>query len=237
MIKIMVADDNVGLNSTYCTFLTKDKDIEVISQATDGQEALEKYLNLRPDLLLLDLDMPKMDGLEIINRLSKDTNEKNKCNILVISGNTHLRHNLYNTAKVYRIIPKPVDLDYVLHIIKDYEKENLLSSTITEKEVRSLLINFKLQPYTRNSNYLTDAIMSAYKKPFLLGNIQDLYREVGRKNSVNYTVIQWSIRNSINTINNKIPSELLKSIFNLNSKQIITPKHFFTMLIEYFEDK
>jgi len=237
MIKIMVADDNIGLNSMYCEFLTKDKDIEVISQATDGQEALEKYLNLKPDLLLLDLDMPKLDGLEIINRLSKDTNEKNKCNILVISGNTHLRHNLYNTAKVYRIIPKPVDFSYILHIIKDYEKENLLSSTITEKEVRSLLIDFKLQPYTRNTNYLTDAILSAYKKPFLLANVQDLYKEVGLKNNVNYTVIQWSIRNSINSINNKIPSNLLMSIFNLKSNQVITPKHFFTMLIEYFENK
>ena len=237
MIQVMIAEDNIEISSMYCKFLTKDKNINIISKTEDGEKTIEMYMALKPDVLILDLDMPKLNGLEVINQISKDSEEKNKCNIIVISGNYSLMHELYNTAKVYRIIPKPVDLDYVLHIIKDYEKENLLSSTITEKEVRSLLINFKLQPYTRNSNYLTDAIMSAYKKPFLLGNIQDLYREVGRKNSVNYTVIQWSIRNSINTINNKIPSELLKSIFNLNSKQIITPKHFFTMLIEYFEDK
>ena len=78
MIRVMVADDNIDLNNMYCKFLTKDKDIKIISQTTDGQETLEKYQELKPDLLLLDLEMPKISGLEIINYLSKDTIEKNK---------------------------------------------------------------------------------------------------------------------------------------------------------------
>lgn len=78
MIRVMVADDNVDINNMYCKFLTKDKDIKVISQTTDGQETIEKYQELKPDLLLLDLEMPKIDGLEIINLLSKIPNEKTK---------------------------------------------------------------------------------------------------------------------------------------------------------------
>ena len=43
MIRVMVADDNMDLNNLYCKFLTKDKDIKIISQTTDGKETLEKY--------------------------------------------------------------------------------------------------------------------------------------------------------------------------------------------------
>lgn len=119
MIKVMVADDNIELNSMCCKFLTNDKDIEVVSTTTDGENTLKNYLETKPDVLLLDLDLPKLSGLEIINDLCLDTEEKKKCNIIVISGNIDMRHNLYNTSKVFRIIPKPADFDYILDTIKE----------------------------------------------------------------------------------------------------------------------
>ena len=47
----MVADDNIDINNMYCKFLTKDKDIKIISQTTDGQETLQKYQELKPERL------------------------------------------------------------------------------------------------------------------------------------------------------------------------------------------
>ena len=121
MVKVMIADDNIDLNSMYCKFLTNDKSIEVVSSTTDGETTLDEYLKYKPDLLLLDLDMPKINGLEIINKLSYDTTEKSKCNIIVISGSTEMRFQLLNTAKVYRIIPKPTSPQHVLDVIKEFE--------------------------------------------------------------------------------------------------------------------
>ena len=119
MVQVMIAEDNIELSSMYCRFLTKDKNINIISKTRDGESTVEMYQALKPDVLLLDLDMPKLNGLEVINRISKDSDEKNKCNIIVISGNVELMHRLFNTAKVYRIMPKPTNLDEVLSLIKD----------------------------------------------------------------------------------------------------------------------
>ena len=128
MIRVMVADDNIDLNNLYCKFLTKDKDIKIISQTTDGKETLEKYKELKPDLLLLDLELPTISGLDIIELLSKDQKEKDNKNIIVISGDTNARTNLWNMKKVYISVPKPIDLEILLGQIKEFIKEKQLRS-------------------------------------------------------------------------------------------------------------
>lgn len=236
MVKVMIADDNIDLNSMYCKFLTNDKSIEVVSSTTDGETTLDEYLKHKPDLLLLDLDMPKINGLEIINKLSYDTTEKSKCNIIVISGSTEMRFQLLNTAKVYRIIPKPTSPQHVLDVIKEFDKENSISEVLSTKKISDLLIDLNIQPYSKNYDYLIDSILIAYKKPFILRNIKLLYEEIGRKNNVSPTQVKWIIRNSINVMNKYITQDMLSSIFHIRDNRILTPKYFFTMLIQYFEN-
>lgn len=236
MVKVMIADDNIDLNSMYCKFLTNDKSIEVVSSTTDGETTLDEYLKHKPDLLLLDLDMPKINGLEIINKLSYDTTEKSKCNIIVISGSTEMRFQLLNTVKVYRIIPKPTSPQHVLDVIKEFDKENSISEVLSTKKISDLLIDLNIQPYSKNYDYLIDSILIAYKKPFVLRNIKLLYEEIGRKNNVSPTQVKWIIRNSINVMNKYITQDMLSSIFHIRDNRILTPKYFFTMLIQYFEN-
>ena len=67
MAKIMIADDNKESAQQLCYLLTKEENFEVINISTDGMEALQSYKKLNPDVLLLDLDMPKLNGLELLN--------------------------------------------------------------------------------------------------------------------------------------------------------------------------
>lgn len=238
MIRVMVADDNIDLNNMYCKFLTKDKDIEIISQTTDGQKTLEKYQELKPDLLLLDLEMPKMSGLEIINYLSKDPNEKSKKNIIVISGKAEIRANLWNMSKVYMSFSKPADFDLILHQIHDFIKEKELKNReISEKEIVSFLHSINAKSHQKNILLLIQAIYIAYKKPFLLRNINDLYQYIGNKENISSTGVKWSIRNSIRNINKNIPADKLYNIYHLpNFDRSITPKYFFDNTIKYLQD-
>ena len=93
MIRVMIAEDNTLLNHLCCNYLTNDENIKLIFSAYDGEETLEKYNELKPDVLLLDLNLPKMNGLDVINNICLDSDEKNKCNIIIISGNMDLRFN------------------------------------------------------------------------------------------------------------------------------------------------
>ena len=238
MIRVMVADDNIDLNNMYCKFLTKDKDIQIISQTTDGQKTLEKYQELKPDLLLLDLEMPKINGLEIINYLSKDPNEKNKKNIIVISGKAEIRANLWNMSKVYMSFSKPADFDLILQQIHDFIKEKELKNReISEKEIVSFLHSINAKSHKKNTSLLIKAIDIAYKKPFLLRNINDLYQYIGNKENISSAGVQWGIRNSIRNINKNIPADKLYNIYHLPSfDRSITPKYFFDNTIKYLQD-
>ena len=239
MIRVMVAEDNIDLNNMYCKFLTKDKDIKIISQTTNGKETLKKYYELKPDLLLLDLEMPKMNGLEIIDNLNKDPKEKENKNIFVISGNADARANLWNMAKVYISVAKPVDLDMILRIIKEFKKEkDNHSRDISKSDIKLFLADINVQTHKKNTMILVDAIQTAYNKPFLWRNINDLYKFIGEEKNINSTAVQWSIRNSIRSINKNIPDKQLFAIFHLPSfDRSIAPKYFFTTTIEYLSKK
>ena len=69
-LRVIVVDDNPTLLRSVVRLLVAMPDVEVIGQATSGLGALELAAQLRPDLLLIDVAMPTMDGLEATRRLS-----------------------------------------------------------------------------------------------------------------------------------------------------------------------
>jgi DNA-binding NarL/FixJ family response regulator len=68
-IRILIADDHPAVREGLVRILTRQKDMSVIGKARDGEEACQLYDKLSPDILLLDLRMPKKDGLEVIKDL------------------------------------------------------------------------------------------------------------------------------------------------------------------------
>jgi two-component system, NarL family, response regulator LiaR len=69
MIRVLVADDHAVVRQGLRTFLDLQEDIEVIGEAGNGEEALQEVGRLRPDVVLMDLAMPGVDGVEAIRRL------------------------------------------------------------------------------------------------------------------------------------------------------------------------
>jgi two-component system, NarL family, response regulator len=68
-INVMIADDHPVVRAGLAAMLRSQKDIEVVAEATDGVEVCQRYDELSPDVLLLDLRMPKKDGLQVVTEL------------------------------------------------------------------------------------------------------------------------------------------------------------------------
>ncbi|MEV4898008.1 response regulator transcription factor, partial [Nonomuraea sp. NPDC055795] len=64
MIRVMIADDQGMVRTGFTVFLGAQSDIEVVGEAADGAQAVERAAELRPDVILMDVRMPVMDGLE-----------------------------------------------------------------------------------------------------------------------------------------------------------------------------
>jgi two-component system response regulator NreC len=74
-ITVLVADDHAIVRKGLCSVLNEDEGIEVVAEAEDGKEALEKALRLRPDLVVMDISMPVLDGLKATCQIRKQLPE------------------------------------------------------------------------------------------------------------------------------------------------------------------
>jgi len=66
---VLIADDNVSVRGALCEAFVRDSDFEICAEAHDGRDSIEKALRLRPDLIVLDLSMPDMNGLDAAREL------------------------------------------------------------------------------------------------------------------------------------------------------------------------
>jgi DNA-binding NarL/FixJ family response regulator len=71
--KVIVADDHQRLRDGIRTILESAPDIQVVGEASDGREAIHLVEELKPDILLLDMEMPYMNGLEVTDRIKETT--------------------------------------------------------------------------------------------------------------------------------------------------------------------
>ena len=73
MIRVLLADDQALVRAGFRLILDAEADIEVVGEAGDGEQALEQALELRPDVVLMDIRMPKLNGIEATKRLLADS--------------------------------------------------------------------------------------------------------------------------------------------------------------------
>ncbi len=82
-IRIVVADDHPIFRDGLCRLLALEEDFEVVAQASDGRQVLEILQQVEPDILLLDLKMPGLDGLATLQRLQAS---RNKTRVIVLTA-------------------------------------------------------------------------------------------------------------------------------------------------------
>ena len=124
-IKIMIADDHSMIREGLKNLLELDGDIQVIAEAVDGEDCLNKLQVVKPDVLLLDINMPKKNGLEVLKSLKS---KKSKLKVLVLTVHNEIEY-----------LMKAVDIGVNGYVLKDSESAELKKAIFTVAEGESYI--------------------------------------------------------------------------------------------------
>jgi DNA-binding NarL/FixJ family response regulator len=113
--RVLIADDNLYVRYVIRTFLHDQDEIEICGEAVDGVEAIEKTRHLKPDLVLLDLSMPSLNGAEVALIL-KNTAPDVRI-IMFTMYSSKLSPSLKSALGVDAILSKPDDMGHLVESI------------------------------------------------------------------------------------------------------------------------
>jgi DNA-binding NarL/FixJ family response regulator len=157
VIKVLIADDQALVRAGFRALLDAEHDIEVAGEAGEGREAVALTRSLRPDLVLMDIRMPEMDGLAATREIAAD--RKLADVRIVILTTFELDDYVFEAlrAGASGFLVKdtdPVDLIAGVRLVADGNA--LLSPSITRRVIEEFAVRAKEPPPTHHLDELTD---------------------------------------------------------------------------------
>lgn len=110
-IKVMLADDHILMREGIRQLLEFDGSIEVIAEANDGDECIEVLQEMKPQILLLDINMPKKNGIEVLEEIKKRNID---VKVLILTVHNEIKH-----------LMKAIEIGVDGYILKDSESSEL----------------------------------------------------------------------------------------------------------------
>ena len=119
-IEVAIADDNERMIHMLGSMIESDNELELVGQADNGKDIYDIIKEKEPDVVLLDIIMPKEDGLTVMERINRDDSMKKHPVFIVVSAVSQERitEDAFNLGAYYYIL-KPFDNDMVLRRIKN----------------------------------------------------------------------------------------------------------------------
>lgn len=235
-IKVVVADDNDVMRQMIVDSLEDDEQIDVVGIASDGESAIKIIREQHPDVVLLDLVMPKKDGLTVIEAIDSDMNLPDKPQYVIISaaGSEDIVNQSLRAGAAYFIM-KPFDGEALVKRIKrlkgtlsaqvsgvvyergakEFDMEQLIVNLLRDIGVPLRMVGYK---------YLKDAILIALKDSDALMSItKNVYPEIASKHETSSGNVERNIRYVIESTwsrrNDKKYEKAVELIFKDSTKK------------------
>ena len=119
-IKVLIADDNHEFSHTLSSYINSQEDMEIVAMARDGNEAVELVNKTEPDVVLLDVIMPHLDGLGVLEKINEMKNRKPTCIMLSAVGQDKVTQKSIALGAEYYVV-KPFDIELLIQRIRDIE--------------------------------------------------------------------------------------------------------------------
>lgn len=215
-LNVAIADDNERMTDILGQMIEEDKELTLVGKAHNGEEICNIIREKEPDVVILDMIMPKMDGLTVMEQCSHDHTVKKQPAFIVISavGQERITEDAFNLGASYYML-KPFDNQVLLNRIKHIRKSSVkrfrepVRQTVREEpapygkrnleaDVTNIIHEIGVPAHIKGYQYLRDAIILAVNDMEMLNSITKvLYPTIAKKHQTTPSRVERAIRHAI----------------------------------------
>ena len=240
-ITVLIADDNQEFSTTLATYLKNQEDMVVVGRAKDGNEALDMVSSLMPDVLLLDVIMPHLDGIGVLEQMNMiKLNKKPICIMLSAVGQDKVTRRAIELGAEYYVV-KPFDIDLLITRIRELknykpssQNNNFISREIgtskpqyidipnnasnKEENIEALVTNVihevGVPAHIKGYQYLREAIIMVINDIDVINQITKcLYPQIANKFHTTPSRVERAIRHAIEVAWGRGQQDVVENIF------------------------
>ena len=212
-LSVAIADDNQKILDILGEIISTDKELDLVGKAKNGEEMCQIIKDRKPDVVLLDLIMPKMDGLTVMEKVGQDSTVGKRPYFIVITavGQEKITEDAFNKGANYYVM-KPFNNRMLLERIKSVRNlsrnsdrkseenttDNMQKTENLESRVTNMLHEIGIPAHIKGYHYLRDAIIMAVNDMDVLNAITKiLYPTVAKKYQTTSIRVERAIRHAI----------------------------------------
>lgn len=231
-INVAVVDDNEKILENICDTLTKDESINIIGKAKNGEEAFELIRKNSPDVVILDLIMPKMDGLSLMDKIYNDGAIIKPPFFIITSAisNEAVIQDAFGHGAGYYML-KPFETDMIVDRVKsakNYNKKTPENKKIVvagedrkqfmdrniESDVTNIIHDVGVPAHIKGYQYLREAIIMCVNDTEMLNSITKiLYPSIAKKFQTTASRVERAIRHAIEVAWNRGKMDTIDELF------------------------
>ncbi len=196
--KLLIAEDNRALCDLWEQSFSFCPDIDVCGVVHNGKRALEEIENQQPDLLLLDLIMPVLDGISVLKNLQTCPPAKH-LRILVMSAvdETTVIDKAMEIGADYFVI-KPMDFEELLYRVRMLMGSSKPASAIpVERQIAIMLQSMEISPSLFGYTYISEAVARILQVGSVVPLTKDIYADIAARHQTNVDCVEGAIRKTI----------------------------------------
>ncbi len=210
-MKVLIVDNNVELCQVLEEYINRQHDLQAIGVAHDGEEALKMIEDLEPDVVVLDITMPYLDGIGVLERLGTlNLSRRPKVIVITAFGTDRLITRMQVLDPDYFMI-KPFRLQVLVDRIRQFstEQEALSAQELAvaaepslrhKQKITELLHNMGVPSHFKGFSYLREAALMCVEDGYLGGSLsKEMYPALAQKYGTTIGGVEAAIRNAVST--------------------------------------
>jgi DNA-binding NarL/FixJ family response regulator len=206
-IRVLIADDHFVVRDGLSAMLESSDEFEVVGQAEDGREAIRLTEKLQPDVVLLDIQMPKMDGIEATYRIRRRFPNTQIVILSTFDQDEYVYQSLQAGAKGY--VLKDSGLDELLAVVRAAAcGESLLSTNITTKLVEYISTPRRGQRLTNRESEVLSLVAKGLRNREIARQL--CISEQTVKNHINHIITKLGVQSRTEAASRALEQKLIK---------------------------